>query len=58
MLTHDERDPEHLQVGSDVEEILRYEAVKVAADSLDTQHGTGAPDVRLHPRGLDRQQAE
>ena len=48
MSTHDERNSEHLQVRSDVERILRYEALKVTVDYLNAEHGTGAANIGLH----------
>ena len=54
--THDQRDSQHLQVGSYVEDILRNEAVKVTVDSLNTEHGTGAPNIWLHSPCLDHHQ--
>ena len=51
--THNERHPEHLQLGAELQHLLRHHAVKVAVDLGHALHGAGTPHVGPHPADLN-----
>ncbi len=54
MQTHDERDPEHLQLRREVERGVAHDALQVAELPGHALHGRGASHERLRVRRLHR----